>query len=92
MSPVKMGSVNLVLCQGGFGCVGSHLFLDRGKMVVLSPLWQCLFASWLLDHRVGVNHLDDERVTAGPRLQLVYLGEHRLPLRPLPLLLPRSRH
>lgn len=46
----------------------------------------------LLDHRVGVNHLDDERVTAGPRLQLVYLGEHRLPLRPLPLLLPRSRH
>lgn len=48
-----MGSVNLVLCQGGFGCVGSHLFLDRGKMVVLSPLWQRLFTSWLLDHRVG---------------------------------------
>lgn len=44
---LKMGSINLMQCQGGFGCVGNHLFLERGKMVVLSPLWQHLFISWL---------------------------------------------
>lgn len=31
---LKMGSINLMQCQGGFGCVGNHLFLERGKMVL----------------------------------------------------------
>lgn len=50
----------------------------------------------LLEHRVGADHLDDESVAAGPWLQLVHLGEHRLPLGRLgpfvAVLLRRRRH